>query len=376
MGLGLFTVAGLAAAVFAIVHHIVVKTTLFLAGGLIEHAGGSSRLSRLGGMVATAPVIAVLFLLPALSLAGIPPFSGFAAKFGLFDATARAARVGDPRRRRARQPADAVLDLQDLDRRVLEPAPRRRATTGADRRRRRAGGRAAARLGAAADARADRGARRADAGDRRRRRAALRLRATGPPPTSSTRRTTVRGGARRRAMRALGTVVGLAVIWVLLWGTASPANVLSGLADRHPARAPRPRPAPPPPRTAVRASARRHRPPRRLHARDDVRSNVELTREVLSPSSRIAHRRRRRAAARLLRRAADADHQPAGARRRGRCRSSSANPIVLYVHVLHLTDVEEVRAGHPPPHRPHRAGLRLDRGDRRPGRLHAPAPPT
>ena len=37
----------------------------------------------------TAPVIAVLFLLPALSLAGIPPFSGFVAKFGLFDATAR-----------------------------------------------------------------------------------------------------------------------------------------------------------------------------------------------------------------------------------------------------------------------------------------------
>ena len=89
MGLGLFTVAGLAGAVYAIVHHIVVKTTLFLVGGLIEHHGGSSRLSRLGGMVATAPAVAVLFLLPALSLAGIPPFSGFAAKFGLFDATAR-----------------------------------------------------------------------------------------------------------------------------------------------------------------------------------------------------------------------------------------------------------------------------------------------
>ena len=90
MGLGLFTVAGLAGAVFSIIHHIVVKTTLFLVGGLIEHAGGSSRLHRLGGMVVSAPLVAVLFLLPALSLAGIPPFSGFAAKFGLFDATARA----------------------------------------------------------------------------------------------------------------------------------------------------------------------------------------------------------------------------------------------------------------------------------------------
>ena len=53
MGLGLFTVAGLAGAVYAIVHHIVVKTALFLSGGLIEHAGGSSRLARLGGMVRT-----------------------------------------------------------------------------------------------------------------------------------------------------------------------------------------------------------------------------------------------------------------------------------------------------------------------------------
>ena len=52
MGLGLFTVAGLAGAVYAIVHHIVVKTTLFLVGGLIEHADGSSRLNRLGNMVA------------------------------------------------------------------------------------------------------------------------------------------------------------------------------------------------------------------------------------------------------------------------------------------------------------------------------------
>ena len=51
MGLGLFTVAGLAAAIFYIVHHIVAKTTLFLTGGLIEHVGGSSRLSRLGNMV-------------------------------------------------------------------------------------------------------------------------------------------------------------------------------------------------------------------------------------------------------------------------------------------------------------------------------------
>ena len=86
MGLGLFTVGGLAAAVLYTIHHIVAKTGLFLSGGLIEHAGGSSRLVRLGGMVRTAPVLAVLFMVPALSLIGLPPFSGFVAKFALVDA--------------------------------------------------------------------------------------------------------------------------------------------------------------------------------------------------------------------------------------------------------------------------------------------------
>jgi multicomponent Na+:H+ antiporter subunit D len=86
MGLGLFTVAGVAAAIYFIVHQVIVKTALFLTGGLVEHVGGSSRLSRVGGMLGTAPVIAVLFLVPALSLAGFPPMSGFIGKFALFDA--------------------------------------------------------------------------------------------------------------------------------------------------------------------------------------------------------------------------------------------------------------------------------------------------
>jgi multicomponent Na+:H+ antiporter subunit D len=91
MGLGLFTVAGLAAAVLYTIHHIVAKTGLFLTGGLIEHAGGSSRLTRLGGMVRSAPVIAVLFMVPALSLVGLPPFSGFVAKLALVDAASASA---------------------------------------------------------------------------------------------------------------------------------------------------------------------------------------------------------------------------------------------------------------------------------------------
>ena len=82
-GLGLFTIAGLAATVFYVVHHIIVKTTLFLVGGLVEERTGTGALRRLGGLLHVSPMLAVLFIIPALSLAGLPPFSGFVAKLAL-----------------------------------------------------------------------------------------------------------------------------------------------------------------------------------------------------------------------------------------------------------------------------------------------------
>jgi len=86
MGLGLFSVAGVAGAVLFLVHQIPVKTVLFLVGGLIEEDQGTSALDRSGGLAARRPIVALLFALPALSLAGLPPFSGFVAKLALIDA--------------------------------------------------------------------------------------------------------------------------------------------------------------------------------------------------------------------------------------------------------------------------------------------------
>ena len=85
-GLGLASVAGLAGAVLYTVHHIVVQTTLFLVAGLMERRVGTSSLRQSGGLQHVAPVLAVLYLVPALSLAGIPPLSGFLAKLGLLQA--------------------------------------------------------------------------------------------------------------------------------------------------------------------------------------------------------------------------------------------------------------------------------------------------
>jgi multicomponent Na+:H+ antiporter subunit D len=86
MGLALFTPLGLAGSIYYVVHHIVVKTNLFLVGGLVERLGGGGALAPLGGLYRRRPVLAALFLVPALSLAGMPPLSGFFAKLALVQA--------------------------------------------------------------------------------------------------------------------------------------------------------------------------------------------------------------------------------------------------------------------------------------------------
>jgi multicomponent Na+:H+ antiporter subunit D len=79
-------IAGLAATVFFVLHHGLVKPALFLVAGLVRQLQGSTELSQLGGMHRNRPLLAVLFLLAALSLAGIPPLSGFWAKLALLQA--------------------------------------------------------------------------------------------------------------------------------------------------------------------------------------------------------------------------------------------------------------------------------------------------
>jgi multicomponent Na+:H+ antiporter subunit D len=86
MGLAIGTRLALIGAVFYLVHHIVVKANLFLIAGVAQRLAGSMELKRSGGLYAAAPWLAVLFFIPAFSLAGFPPLSGFWAKFILIKA--------------------------------------------------------------------------------------------------------------------------------------------------------------------------------------------------------------------------------------------------------------------------------------------------
>jgi multicomponent Na+:H+ antiporter subunit D len=96
IGLGMGLVAGLsgeerlttqeiavAGAIFFIIHNMVVKCCLFLCGGLMQQHAGSDDLDSIGGLLRRAPWLAALFLIAALSLAGLPPLSGFFGKWML-----------------------------------------------------------------------------------------------------------------------------------------------------------------------------------------------------------------------------------------------------------------------------------------------------
>jgi multicomponent Na+:H+ antiporter subunit D len=81
MGLALFTPLALAGSIFYIVHHILVKTNLFLISGIVKETNGYFLLRKLGGVYNLFPYVTLLFLISAFSLAGIPPLSGFWGKF-------------------------------------------------------------------------------------------------------------------------------------------------------------------------------------------------------------------------------------------------------------------------------------------------------
>jgi multicomponent Na+:H+ antiporter subunit D len=80
-GLALFTVAGVAAALFYMVHYTIVKCALFIIAGIGERLGGDRDLRKLGGLAHLSPALGILFMIAGLSLAGLPPSSGFLSKY-------------------------------------------------------------------------------------------------------------------------------------------------------------------------------------------------------------------------------------------------------------------------------------------------------
>ncbi|GAB3196699.1 multicomponent Na+:H+ antiporter subunit D [Pontibacter aydingkolensis] len=83
MGLAIYTPLAIAGSIFFVIHNMLVKTNLFLVSGVVAHRYRSFSLVRLGGVYLMHPTLSFLFLISALSLAGLPPLSGFWGKLML-----------------------------------------------------------------------------------------------------------------------------------------------------------------------------------------------------------------------------------------------------------------------------------------------------
>lgn len=81
LAIGIFTPLSITACIFYVIHHIIVKSSLFLIGGTALFYNHTDNLDRMGGLYKASPWLAILFLIQALSLAGVPPLSGFWGKF-------------------------------------------------------------------------------------------------------------------------------------------------------------------------------------------------------------------------------------------------------------------------------------------------------
>jgi multicomponent Na+:H+ antiporter subunit D len=86
MGLGLFTVSAVSGVIYFMVHNITAKTNLFLISGVTLQQTSTDDLKKLGGFYASAPLLSILFLISSMAMAGLPPLSGFWAKFVLIKA--------------------------------------------------------------------------------------------------------------------------------------------------------------------------------------------------------------------------------------------------------------------------------------------------
>lgn len=83
LGIGLLTPIGLAAGIFHIFSHALMKSALFLSAGSIIYSTGKRKLVDLDGIGFKMPITLITFSIAALGMIGIPGISGFMSKIYL-----------------------------------------------------------------------------------------------------------------------------------------------------------------------------------------------------------------------------------------------------------------------------------------------------
>lgn len=85
--IGLATPLGLTAGLYHAMNHTVFKGLLFLCAGAVLYSAGTTDLDKLGGLAKKMPKTAIVFLIGAFSISGLPPFNGFVSKWFIYQAT-------------------------------------------------------------------------------------------------------------------------------------------------------------------------------------------------------------------------------------------------------------------------------------------------
>ena len=91
---GLGTSLGAIAAIFHIMNHAVFKASLFMAAGIVDHETGTRDMRKINGLFKYMPYTAVLAIVSAAAMAGVPLLNGFISKEMFFQETVDLVTLG------------------------------------------------------------------------------------------------------------------------------------------------------------------------------------------------------------------------------------------------------------------------------------------
>ena len=82
--LGVFTTSGISGGLFHLINHAFSKGLLFMTAGAVIHQTGLRDIRQMGGLSNKMPITAFAAAIGAMSIAAVPPLSGFASEWMMF----------------------------------------------------------------------------------------------------------------------------------------------------------------------------------------------------------------------------------------------------------------------------------------------------